>query len=389
MTNIVIILLIITTIPYYNTKIYRFSNPEPFSGEQFYNPYSDIGEKWVKANFHAHSQAFGGLTKGKNTPSELIERYKSLGYDIICISNYNKLADKTTEQQLFFSTYEHGYNFNWSHQLVINAGSPSFFDFPFFQSKSHKQYIINKLKKDNTIIALAHPSFKHSYRPNDLKYLVNYDCMEAISPVARSVAEWDYALSNGHAVWIIGNDDAHDISDGNNGVCWTMINTDSICEKDILKSLKKGACCATKGWLGQEMNRITSLEVADNTYELVLEKNADSILLKSDRGKTVATATDSKQISYKIKPSDTYIRAEIFDSEPWNGYTKIYLNPVFRIDNAIFTQHRDGTEIQVIKTIIFVFVLFIIHLISIFFLIILDFKTPAKILSRIVKREKK
>jgi hypothetical protein len=374
--NFITILLIITTIPYYNTRIYNFSEPKPFQGDHFYNPYSDIKGNWIKANFHAHSHAFGGIAKGKNTKDELIERYKSLGYQIICISNYNQADFKNEGRQLFFRVYEHGFNFNWTHQLAINTEKTSYFDFLFFQSKSHKQFIINKLKNENTIVALAHPAFKNSYNQNDLKYLVNYDFIEGLSQVASSITDWDNALSNGHAVWIMGNDDAHNISDGNNGICWTMINTDSLCEDHILKSLKKGACYATRGWLGQEMNRIMSVNVANNTYELVLEKESDSIILKSDWGKTVATETNKNKILYTIKPSDSYIRAEIFDTETWNGYTKIYLNPVFRTQDANFVKHNNTAEINVFGTIIFIFLLFVIHTISIYFLFLIDFKKP-------------
>ncbi len=375
--NVFVILLIIITIPYYQTNIFRFSEPEPFSGNRFYNPYAQTGKMWVKANFHAHTQAFGGITKGKNTQKELIERYTSLGYQILCISNYNQAAQKNEDQQMFFSAYEHGYNINWAHQLVLNAQNTSYFDFPLFQSKSHKQRIINKLIKTNPIIVLSHPSFKHSYEPSDLKYLVNYDFIEGISPVANSIKEWDYALSNGHAVWIMGNDDAHEISNGNNGICWTMINTDSLCADQVFENLKKGNCYATKGWLAQEMNRIISLSVKDNAYELTLEKAADSIILKSDMGKTVAIETNKNNISYTVKPENTYIRAEIFDSEPYNQYTKTYLNPIIRIKGESFIQHNNDAKINVTGTFVFIIIVVIIHAFLIVFLWIINFKKPA------------
>lgn len=375
--NTLIILLIIATLPYYLTRIYDFSEPKPFTGDRFYNPYSNIKGEWIKANFHAHSKAFGGITKGKNTKNEVVERYQSLGYKLICISNYSQ-ADTGPEGQQFFKAYEHGININWTHQLVINPEKSSFFDFPFFQSKSHKQFIINKLKKDHTIVALAHPSFKSSYSQPDLKYLNNYDFIEGLSQVATSVADWDKALSNGHAVWIMGNDDSHNIGDGNNGICWTMINTDSLCEDQLLKSLKRGACYATRGWLGQEMNRIVSVKVTNNTYELLLEKESDSIILKSDEGKTVATETNSNKILYTIKPCDTYIRAEIYDTEPWNNYTKIYLNPVVRTQSNNLVRHNNTAEINVFKTIIFVLLVFVSHAIMIYALYLADFKTPSE-----------
>ncbi len=372
--SILIIAFTLITLPYYFTKIYDFSEPESFKGNFFYNPYSNISSNWVKTNFHAHSRSFGGLAKGKNSVDELIERYKSLGYNLICVSNYNRTTQKNQSQQLYIPVYEHGFNINWTHQLSINSKKAMFFDFPLLQCLSHKQSIINTLKQKDALIALTHPSFKNSYHPDDLQYLTNYDFIEGLSPVATSVRAWDVALTNGHAVWVMGNDDSHSISDGSNGVCWTMINADSLSEESIKKSLQQGSFYATRGWLGQEMNRIISVKVVDGTYELLLEKASDSIILKSNRGQTVKTETGANKISYHIKSSDSYIRAEIYDTEPWNGYTRMYLNPVIRTPEGTLIKHNNVAEINVLKTISFVIVLIMMHAFCLYILYFFNFK---------------
>ncbi|MCK9613469.1 MAG: hypothetical protein WC401_01745 [Bacteroidales bacterium] len=369
-----VILLIIITLPYYKTKIYRFSEPAPFKGEIFYNPYENLKENWIKANFHAHSKTFGGITNGKNTVEEIIERYVSLGYNLIGISNYNQTTEKKISQKIFFYVYEHGYNLMRSHQLVINSEKPSYFDFPLFLSRSHKQYIINDIKKENNIIVLAHPLFKKGYSHDDLKYLVNYDCIEGVSPMAQSVSHWDYALSHGHTAWIMGNDDAHDITDGKSGVCWTMINADTQEEKTVMESLKRGSFYAVKGWLGQEMNRIKSVAVHHDTFELVLDKISDSIIIKSDWGKTVSFEINTDKITYKIKESDSYIRAEIFDTEPYNDYTKIYLNPVIRTNDNCFIKHNNTIQKNYTATIFFVVLLVLVHCTLIYLIFLLNFR---------------
>ena len=249
-----------------------------------------------------------------------------------------------------------------------------FFDFPLLQCLSHKQSIINTLKQKDALIALTHPSFKNSYHPDDLQYLTNYDFIEGLSPVATSVRAWDVALTNGHAVWVMGNDDSHSISDGSNGVCWTMINADSLSEESIKKSLQQGSFYATRGWLGQEMNRIISLKIVDGTYELLLEKASDSIILKTNRGQTVKTETGANKISYHIKSSDSYIRAEIYDTEPWNGYTRMYLNPVIRTPEGTLIKHNNVAEINVLKTISFVIVLIMMHAFCLYILYVFNFK---------------
>ncbi|HOH85047.1 MAG TPA: hypothetical protein PLI16_10585, partial [Bacteroidales bacterium] len=186
------------------------------------------------------------------------------------------------------------------------------------------------------------------------------------------------ALTNGHAVWVMGNDDAHGISDGSNGVCWTMINTDSLSGESITKSLQQGNFYATRGWLGQEMNRIISVTVTGNTYELLLEKASDSIILKSNWGQTVKSETGKNKISYDIKPSDSYIRAEIYDTEPWNGYTRIYLNPVIRTPEGSLIKHNNIAGINVIKTISFVLLLLVLHAFGLYILYVINFKKDKK-----------
>jgi len=387
LVTILIILFTLITLPYYCTKIYDFIDPQPFKGNFFYNPYSDLSANWIKANFHAHSRTFGGIAKGENSVNELVERYNYLGYNLISISNYNQTAPKNKNQQLYITAYEHGINTNWTHQLAINSKKSTVFDFPFLQCISHKQLIINKLKHTGAMVALAHPAFKHSYRPDDLKYLTDYDFIEGLSPMATSVAEWDACLSYGHAVWLLGNDDSHGISDGNNGICWTMISADSMSEDCILQSLRQGACYATRGWLGKEMNRILSVSILDNTYELVLEKASDSIILKSNWGNTVKTVTGKNKISYHIKPSDSYLRAEIFDTEPWNNYTRMYLNPVIRTTDGTLVKHSNYYEINVLKTISFIMLLLIMHGLGIYLLYFINFKRVNTSLQPDIKKE--
>ncbi len=41
--GIVLGLFLLGTLPYYQTRIYDFSEPQPFSGDAFYNPYQKLG----------------------------------------------------------------------------------------------------------------------------------------------------------------------------------------------------------------------------------------------------------------------------------------------------------------------------------------------------------
>ena len=139
-------IILITSVPYYKTTIYNFTEPKPFSGHEFYNPYKNIGSQWIKANFHAHTIMHNGLANGENTPDELYTVYDSMKYDLPCISNYNSILPNLLNRHPFLTAYEHGLNGGAIHQLVLNNEQANRFDFPFWQSKHHKQFIINDQK---------------------------------------------------------------------------------------------------------------------------------------------------------------------------------------------------------------------------------------------------
>lgn len=349
----ILAVLCLASIPYYNVVFYSFEPNAPFSGEQFYNPYATIKGNWIKANFHAHSKLLGGLLHGRNTAAEMFETYDSLHYELPCLSNYNSLTDNS-DRDFYLDVYEHGINAAAAHQLVINAETATKFDYPLFQFTSHKQHMINKLKTDNNLIALAHPAWKNSYSFSDLEVLQNYDLMEILSVNATSVHSWDHALSNGHVVWALGNDDAHDNEESSCGLAWTMIDVTEKTKENVVNSLKAGRSYATRGWMGQEMNWLENITVTEEgLYTIRLQRRADSITLLSDNGKIVATATDTDTLEYEIQPENTYVRAEVFETEEWNGYTKMYFNPVIRTTDGVMNASIREMRVSWVKTIVY------------------------------------
>jgi hypothetical protein len=141
-----------------------------------------------------------------------------------------------------------------------------------------------------------------------------------------------------------------------------MINVESKENKEIIKSLKAGKTYATKGWLGQEMNKLERLSVEDGFYKLKMQRKADSIVLISDKGKVVSSITNSDSIFYQIQNENTYVRAQIFETEKWNKYTMMYLNPVVRTETLELLQHNNQNKVNYFLSIIYWMVLFVIQL---------------------------
>ena len=72
-----LLLLGIEAVLYFRAPVYEFPEPEPFSGDRYYNPYEGLDSTgWQKCNFHFHVKEWWGLTAGRNnTPMEFYKVY--------------------------------------------------------------------------------------------------------------------------------------------------------------------------------------------------------------------------------------------------------------------------------------------------------------------------
>src|SRR5882672_8005021 len=169
---------------YFFCPYYSFPNPVAFEGKQLYNPYRDIDSgSWYKCNFHAHTNAWAGMTNGEASTADVWNNYDSLGYSVHCISDYQKIDRSFSDQKNYVPAYEHGYNCRKTHQLVLGDKHIKWQDFFFPQTLSNKQSIINTLKQnDSDVVILNHPQLKNGYSCKDVLYLANYQCMEVLNP---------------------------------------------------------------------------------------------------------------------------------------------------------------------------------------------------------------
>jgi len=353
---VVILILIIPVFQFVVNTKYIFPEPDPFTGEYLYNPYRGMdGRKWEMANFHAHTRAFFGLTDGAaNSDESLDSLYRYFNYNIIGISNYQSLNKFESKNNWYIPVYEHGFQYYKNHQLVINAKKVSWLDYFFRQTLNNKQYIIDHLKKDTSVIlTIVHPNLRKAYSYNDFKFLSNYDCLEIANNKRAITAYYDTILSAGHPVFLMANDDAHDITDINNA-CHTfnLINTD-LNKDSILYSIKTGRSVGVNfnvslyktseekksGLLN--LPEITSVILKDDTLIVSLNKLVKTIKFIGQEGAERKKITDSATGSYFFNKQDTYIRTEI---ECHDG-TMYFLNPVFRYDGIQLPDHVSSPDL--------------------------------------------
>lgn len=345
-----ITLVVLTSIfvPYYS-----FDEPKPFSGSYYNNPYHNMNpNNWIQANFHAHTRQFGGLTNGRVNTNEMVDSvYKALGFDHVGLSDYNKINYFDSLNPGFIPAYEHGYGIFKIHQLCIGAKKVRKLDFFAFQNLSMKQHTLNRLEKQTRLAIPAHPSFvKKGYLVEDMKYLSNYKLMEVLNGFRISTAHWDTALSNGHLVYLIGNDDSHDVTDITDvATRFTMINAAENEADQLLLALENGNAVGVDfpikrdESLEQKVKRlkkdlpyIKQVELNGDTLSISASKQISKAKFIGQEGKELNSQNNVMTASYVIQPEDCYVRTELYFK---NG-TTLYLNPITRHETGDVVKQR-------------------------------------------------
>jgi hypothetical protein len=330
---------------YLMAPIYTFDEPKPFFGDKLYNPYEKMDStQWRQYNFQVQSKVWGGLTDGRKNSNELIDSvYRALNFDHVATSDYQKINYYGSQKSSFIPTYEHGFNVFKTHQVCIGAKKVLWIDLIFFQTLSMKQWIIDQLSRDCEIVVLAHPLLRNGYTLDEMKYLTNYRMMEVLNNLRISRDHWDTALSSGHLVWIMGNDDAHDVLHPNDvGRKFTMINSPTTNREDIIKNLKAGNDYGVDFYpkmdvpIVERIARIKNvpmmkqIDLVNDTLFVTVNQKATRIDFIGQNGILRKTVLDTNRSFYKIKPEDTYVRTELKFAD---GST-IYLNPVVRYSGS-------------------------------------------------------
>ncbi|MCB2206978.1 MAG: hypothetical protein KQH67_01670 [Bacteroidetes bacterium] len=337
---------------YLMAPIYEFSGPVKFNGDKLYNPYAKMDSTlWKKYNFQVQSKAWLGITDGRKNSNELIDSiYNALGFDHVATSDYQKINYYGKDKVSFIPTYEHGYNILKTHQVCVDAKKVLWTDLILWQTRSMKQWIIDQLKEDCSIVSLAHPLLRHGYSVEDMRYLTNYDMMEVLNNARLSYDHWDAALSTGNLAWMMGNDDAHDVLNSNHvGRKFTMINAPDMHKETIIQSLKTGNAYGVDFFpkmdvpmderieLSKNIPYITKVNLTGDTIEVAASQEARTITFIGQEGKVLETYTNTKSATYVVQESDTYVRT-VFN---YPDNTSLCLNPIVRYS---------GEQVQSLKT---------------------------------------
>lgn len=331
MKQALVALAIVIALPYGYAPLYEFPDPSPFAGPAFLNPYAGLRGTWQRANLHAHGRQWGGLTNGRQPGTEIVRTYRAMGYSVAGVSDYHRIA--AFEGVPTIPLYEHGYNIMKRHQLAIGARRVDWFDFPLWQSMSHRQLVIDRVGRTADLVALNHPPSRGAYSPDDLRRLSGYQLLEVVNGPHQAEEPWDAALSSGHAVWALANDDTHDLTDRDrSAVAWTMIDAPSASTADIVDALRAGRAYAVSRTIRSAPAVETVLqgfEFRDATLLVTSAGEPSTFTFVGQNGLIRKTVTDATSAAYTFATDDTYIRTVIRSPS-----TTMYLNPVLRYDGV-------------------------------------------------------
>jgi hypothetical protein len=311
---------------------YDFAPPEPFRGERWYNPYAGYRGGGLLANFHAHSEAWSGLTFGDTPARQLHDIYKARGYDLIGISDYMGIEPPQDPNELYLSAYEHGFTPGRHHQTVIGAKHVDWFDYPLGSSTRQKQSVIDSLRRSAAFLVLNHPTKADSYAIADMDELSGYDAIEIATKYGVWDDFWDAALSAGRPVWGFAADDGHAQTEEGAGshvgigalVIHAQRNPDS-----VLEALRAGRFHALFTRQNEGPITLEYCEIDAGVLRVRVGEPADLIRFYGEHGQLRSEARRKPEAVYTLRPDDPYVRIEITAH-----HAVLYLNPVIRWDGV-------------------------------------------------------
>jgi predicted metal-dependent phosphoesterase TrpH len=307
----------------------------------FVSVFSFAQSQYFKAQLHCHTTNSDGIA----TPSEVVEAYKSLGYDILCITDHNYVTDMSSFSDSSFLCFE-------GEELTSDVHMNGLFlDSTIDVSMLSHQGMIDAVLAQGGLLTLNHYlragniiSDSEMVALQDYHFLeiYNHGCDDAY-PDDQQL--WDNMLSRKREVYGIATDDMHNPSAEHINGGWVMIRLDSFNLNAIYHALEQGDFYSSTG---VEMNVI---EFSNNSL-FVDCANCDSIVFYGENH-SVLKKVASDTASY-LMHNEMYVRALMYnDTLPGEKYirawTQAFYNPnytnlLFYEPNAFFKLYPNPTN---------------------------------------------
>ncbi len=293
------------------------------------------GRRLLKINLHTHTTN----SDGHKSPKEAASVYLAEGYDAIAITDHWKFTPYCNIGGLdiisgceydAFGPVKAGGTPECYHIVAVGCerepNIPKEFEWDESPGvRARAEIIINEIHKANGIAILAHPAWSLN-TPCQMLSVSGYDATE----IYNSVSEWgmsdrpysgllvDEVASAGLMISLIATDDTHYY---NGDQCRGFIAADeeTVRSLGIAETIRRGAFYASTG------PEIHLEKISENKVRLTCSPAVKVAFLSNTvwsegrmiRGENITSA------EYTIKPNDTFLRAEVTDSEGRVGYSNI------------------------------------------------------------------
>lgn len=326
------------------SPIYNFSDPQPFSGSDVFDPYrhTDSCQVWIRANLHTHTLIPTPLNECDYSAEETIEAYRTLGYDIVALTNHNYITQHPNPKQ-HTPAYEHGYNLLKYHKIAFGAERVMRFDHLLPVLASQRQWQIDLLNNSCQLVQLNHPLRTPLTTHDIMRKLSGYTLMELDSGLSTECEYWDEALSAGHYSFGVANDDLHhpDRTAKIARRC-TFIASPTESWEDVERTLREGGFYAmrlpdygdgdwtTKRSAQQTIPRIVKIGAEGDTLRMQLSKSAERIVIYGAAHRTLLDLSDTSSVEYVLPHDEPYARlvahfatGEVIYTNPFARYNKL------------------------------------------------------------------
>lgn len=291
-----------------------------------------FGKKRYKINLHMHTS----LSDGKQTPKEAIEMYRQHGYDAVAITDHWLYGKGYTEEDgmLILSGVEYNILGVSSRDGLFHIVGVGMKEDPRLPTAASAQDALDAIKAAGGLAIIAHPAWSLN-TPEHILALKGADAVEIYNTVSGlhmsrrpdSSLIVDMLGAQGKLYPLIADDDTHYYDDD---ACrsFIMVEADSPTPDALISSIREGRFYASQG---------PEVHIFKEGAEIVAESSpCREIVFHSDAvwSKRVFTGDGITKAIYKPQPHETFIRAEVVDSEDRHAWT----NPI------MINSEEDGYE---------------------------------------------
>ncbi len=332
------------------TGLFTQANPGIFTGNneervtigdvvyRIYNPYAKRQKLTLKGQMHCHTTN----SDGKLSPLELCQKYQSVGFDFLTITDHEYITPEPEGNELIWlgDSYENTNGnspttsaANYAHICVYDTDSmllaPNYTKYKSYKSINEVVQFHSVERKEMT--NLCHPNWLGFYLPDstmlnckgDFSFVEcwNDGAADDSAKLVHCCRGWDILLSRGLRVYSLAVDDYHSGIEIGNG--WVDVYSKSKSKKEIMKSLASGNYVAASGNMGINPIKIKDIQLKRNVISVSIEAPA-TIRFIGKNGELLKQEHSVTASSYSITGNELYVRVEI-----WSGVYGKWLQPFF------------------------------------------------------------